>query len=145
MQNKIILSKKNKDGSYDTNDYLFDGIDLYNGDHVNKRLELSPVGTPAKNIKIQLVVTRDNIEYEFKPEEDNEYNLKSDKYPGLTIHFEDMNGVKYKSDKNGIISIINILSVPLDFMIYVDAEPYTAKKISDEVVLDDVSLIIWNN
>ena len=145
MQNRTIISKKNEDGSYDTSEYLFDGIDLYHGDRTNKKLEISPVGAPVKNVSIQLVCTRDNIEYEFKPEEDNEYNLKCDRYPGLTIHFEDINGIKYKSDKNGVIRIINILTIPLDFLIFVEAEPYTVKKISETNVLDDINLIVWSN
>lgn len=145
MQSRTIISKKNEDGSYDTSEYLFDGIDLYHGDRTNKKLEISPVGTPVKNVSIQLVCTRDNIEYEFKPDEDNEYNLKCDKYPGLTIHFEDINGIKYKSDKNGVIRIINILTTPLDFFIFVEAEPYTVKKISETNVLDDINLIVWSN
>jgi len=145
MQNRTIISKKNEDGSYDTSEYLFDGIDLYHGDRTNKKLEISPVGTPVKNVSIQLVCTRDNIEYEFKPDEDNEYNLKCDRYPGLTVHFEDINGIKYKSDKNGVIRIINILTIPLDFFIFVEAEPYTVKKISETNVLDDINLIVWSN
>lgn len=145
MQSRTIISKKNEDGSYDTSEYLFDGIDLYHGDRTNKKLEISPVGTPVKNVSIQLVCTRDNIEYEFKPDEDNEYNLKCDRYPGLTIHFEDINGIKYKSDKNGVIRIINILTTPLDFFIFVEAEPYTVKKISETNVLDDINLIVWSN
>lgn len=146
MQNRVIVSKKNEDGSYDTGDYLFDGIDLYHGDRVNKKLEISPIGSPVKNVNIQLVCTRDNIEYEFKPEfEEGEYYLKTDKYPGLTIHFEDINGVKYKADKNGVIRIINVLSSPLDFYIFIEAEPFTVKQISKTTVLDDVSLIVWSN
>ena len=125
MQSRTIISKKNEDGSYDTNEYLFDGIDLYHGDRTNKKLEISPVGAPVKNVSIQLVCTRDNIEYEFKPEEDNEYNLKC--------------------DKNGVIRIINILTIPLDFFIFVEAEPYTVKKISETNVLDDINLIVWSN
>ncbi len=42
MQNRTIISKKNEDGSYDTSEYLFDGIDLYHGDRTNKKLEISP-------------------------------------------------------------------------------------------------------
>ena len=62
-----------------------------------------------------------------------------------TIHFEDVNGIKYKSDKNGVIRIINILTIPLDFFIFVEAEPYTVKKISETNVLDDINLIVWSN
>ena len=146
MQNKTIISKKNEDGSYDTGEYLFDGIDLYHGDNVNKKLEIAPVGTPAKNVKLQLVCTRDNIEYEFKPNEDeDDYHLKSDRYPGLTIHFEDINGVKYKPDKNGVINFIKVLTMPIDFFIFVKAEPFTSKKISETNILDDINLIVWSN
>ena len=145
IENKIIISKKNKDGSYDTNDYLFDGIDLYHGDRVNKKLELAPVGSPVKNVKIQLVCRRNDIEYEFKPNEESEYYLTTEKYPGLTIHFEDVNGVKYKADKNGVIHIINILSTPLDFFLMVEAKPFTTKKITDELVLDDIDLVVYHS
>lgn len=142
----IIISKKNPDGSYDSNPYLFDGIDLYQGDLVSKILELAPAddGTRPRKVKIQFVCKRDGIDYEFKPENEEEgYYLKTDRYPGLTIWFEDNAGVKYKADKNGVVSLINELVSPLTIKMWVKAEQYTIPKLVEGVVLDDISIIIW--
>lgn len=139
----IILKKKNSDGSYDNGPYLFDGIDLYHGDNVSKILELSPAGNSVKNVKISLVVKRNEIEYEFLPEEEDSYYLVNDKYPGMKIHFEDKNGIKFKPDKNGVLSITNVLAVPLDISIHVRAAKFTVKKISETLVLDDIELLLW--
>lgn len=143
MLKKVIIKKKNNDGSYDNSPYLFDGIDLYHGDNVSKTLELSPSGNSVKNVKISLTVIRNDVEYEFVPEEEDSYYLINDKYPGMKIHFEDKNGIKFKPDKNGVISVTNVLAVPLDISIHVRAAKFTVKKISETLVLDDLNMLVW--
>lgn len=143
MLKKVIIKKKNNDGSYDNSPYLFDGIDLYHGDNVSKILELSPSGNSVKNVKISLTVIRNDVEYEFVPEEEDSYYLINDKYPGMKIHFEDKNGIKFKPDKNGVISVTNVLAVPLDISIHVRAAKFTVKKISETLVLDDLNMLVW--
>lgn len=143
MLKKVIIKKKNNDGSYDNSPYLFDGIDLYHGDNVPKILELSPSGNSVKNVKISLTVIRNDVEYEFVPEEEDSYYLINDKYPGMKIHFEDKNGIKFKPDKNGVISVTNVLAVPLDISIHVRAAKFTVKKISETLVLDDLNMLVW--
>ena len=142
---KIILKKKNEDGSYDNSPYLFDCIDLYHGDNVAKTLELSPAGNAVKNVKVSLVVKRNDIDYDFLPEEEDSYYLVNDKYPGMKIHFEDKNGIKFRPDKNGVVSITNVLAVPLDISIHIRASKFTVKKISETLVLDDLELLLWSH
>ncbi|AVQ21478.1 hypothetical protein [Fusobacterium necrophorum] len=142
---KVILSKKNPDGSYDTSRFLFDGIDMYHGDLVSKILELAPAddGSRPRKVKIQLVCKQDGIDYEFVPIDDDGFHLKTTQYPGLTIWFEDNSGVKYRADRNGIISLINELTTPLTLKMWVKAEPYTLPKLVEGVVLSDISFIVW--
>ena len=61
----------------------------------------------------------------------------------MTIWFADKNGVKFKPDKNGVISVTNLLAIPLDIQIWLKAEKYTVEKMNESVVLDDLALITW--
>lgn len=140
---KINLKRKNNDGSYSTSPYLFDAVDLYNGDVVKTILELSPINNPVKNVKFSLICKRDNIEYELKPIDDETYELSTDRYKGMSIWFADKNGIKFKPDKNGVISITNLLAVPLDIQIWLRAEKYTVDKLNETIVLDDLNLKVW--
>ncbi len=141
---KINLRKKNNDGSYSTNEYLFDAVDLYNGDVVKSILELSPTNNPVKNVKFSLSCKRDNIEYELKPLDEESYELVTDRYKGMSIWFTDKNGVKFKPDKNGVVSITNLLAIPLDIQIWLRAEKYTVEKLNETIVLDDLNLKVWS-
>lgn len=142
----VILSKKNTDGSYDTSPYLFDGIDLYHGDKVSKLLELAPAsdGSKPKKVKLQIVCKKEGVDYEFTPSDEEGFLLKTEKYSGLTLWFEDELGKKYHADRNGIVSIINELSAPLTVKLWVVADRYTIPKLVEGVVLDDVSIVIWS-
>lgn len=139
----INIKKKELDGSYSRSPYLFDSVDLYNGDTVKSILELSPATNSVKNVKLSIVCNRNGVDYEFKPKDDDSYELYTDRYKGMTIWFADKNGIKFKPDKNGILSITNLLAIPLDIQIWLRAEKYTIEKMNESVVLDDLSLITW--
>lgn len=144
--NNIILRKKNDDGSYDNGDFLFNNVDLYDGCYVNKILEISPnLNRKEYNIKLSLRSVIGEYEYQFKPSEEDGYYLVEDNHPGLKFYFTDKNKVKYLPDKNGVISLINVLSMPLDIIIHMIADKYTVSDIDEYVVLDDINLIIWSS
>lgn len=140
---EINIRKKEADGSYSSSPYLFDAVDLYNGDTVKSILELSPAVTSVKNVKLTIVCDRNDVEYEFKPVQDDEYELTTDRYKGLVIWFADSNGVKFKPDQNGVVSITNLLAVPLDIQVWLKAKPYTVQKLNESLVLDDIKLVTW--
>ena len=48
-------------------------------------------------------------------------------------------------DKNGVVSITNVLAVPLDISIHIRASKFTVKKISETLVLDDLELLLWSH
>jgi hypothetical protein len=144
--NNIILRKKNDDGSYDNGDFLFNNVDLYDGCYVNKILEISPnLNRKEYNIKLSLRSVIGEYEYQFKPSEEDGYYLVEDNHPGLKFYFTDKNKVKYLPDKNGVISLINVLSMPLDIIIHMIADKYTVSDIDEYIVLDDINLIIWSS
>ena len=144
--NNIILRKKNDDGSYDNGDFLFNNVDLYDGCCVNKILEISPnLNRKEYNIKLSLRSVIGEYEYQFKPSEEDGYYLVEDNHPGLKFYFTDKNKVKYLPDKNGVISLINVLSMPLDIIIHMIADKYTVSDIDEYIVLDDINLIIWSS
>ena len=144
--NNIILRKKNDDGSYDNGDFLFNNVDLYDGCYVNKILEISPnLNRKEYNIKLSLRSVIGEYEYQFKPSEEDGYYLVEDNHPGLKFYFTDKNKVKYLPDKNGVISLINVLSMPLDIIIHMIADKYTVSDIDEYIVLDDINLIPWSS
>ena len=144
--NNIILRKKNDDGSYDNGDFLFNNVDLYDGCYVNKILEISPnLNRKEYNIKLSLRSVIGEYEYQFKPSEEDGYYLVEDNHPGLKFYFTDKNKVKYLPDKNGVISLITVLSMPLDIIIHMIADKYTVSDIDEYIVLDDINLIIWSS
>lgn len=140
---KIEIRKKNNDGSYSTSPYLFDAVDLYNGDVVKSIIEISPIGNTVKNVKFTLSCLKDGIEYDLEPVNEDSYELVTDRYKGMSIWFADKNGIKFKPDKNGVVSITNTLAVPIDLQIWLRAEKYTVEKLNETIVLDDFNLKVW--
>lgn len=144
--NNINIRKKNDDGSYDNGEFLFKNVDLYDGCYVNRILELSPnLNKKEYNIKLSLRTVVGEFEYQFKPVKEGAYYLEDSNHPGLKFYFTDKNQVKYLPDKNGIISIINVLSMPLDIVIHMIADKYTVNNIDEYIVIDDVNLIVWSS
>lgn len=139
----ISLKRKELDGAYSQSPYLFESVDLYNGDTVKSIIELAPLNNAVKNVKLTIVCNRNGIDYELKPENDDSYELVTDRYKGMSIWFADKNGVKFKPDKNGVVSITNLLAIPLDIQIWLRADKYTVEKLNETVVLDDLALISW--
>lgn len=140
---KINIKRKETDGSYSKSPYLFDGVDLYNGDTVKTILEISPSNNAVKNVKFSLNCRRNEIDYELKPASEDSYELVTDRYKGMAIWFADKNGIKFKPDKNGVISITNLLATPIDIQIWLKAEKYTVEKLDEAVVLDDLLITAW--
>lgn len=140
---RISLKRKELDGAYSKSPYLFDAVDLYNGDTVKSIIEIAPVSNAVQNVKISIVCNRNGIDYELKPVDEDSYELHTDRYKGMTIWFADKNGVKFKPDKNGVISVTNLLAIPLDIQIWLKAEKYTVEKLNETVVLDDLTIISW--
>lgn len=144
--NNINIRKKNEDGSYDNGDFLFKNVDLYDGCYVYRTLEISPsLNKQEYNLKLSLRSVVDEFEYQFKPSSDNDYYLVDDNHPGMKFYFTDKNKVKYLPDKNGIISLINVLSAPIDIEIHMIADRYTVNNIDEYIVLDDINIIIWSS
>lgn len=139
----IVIKKKENDGSYSKSPYLFDAVDLYNGDTVKSILELSPVNNSVKNVKISVSCKRDDTEYELTPISEDSYEIATDRYKGMVIWFADKNGIKFKPDVNGVISVTNLLAVPLDIQIWLRAEKFTVEKLNESIVLDDLCLSVW--
>lgn len=145
MINKINIRKKNDDGTYDDGDFLFKNVDLYNGCFVKRILEISPSNREEYNVKVSLRSIENELEYDFKPENEYSYYLVNSKHQGMKFYITDKNGVKYLPDKNGIISLVNVLSTPLEIVINLIADKYTVSKIDDYVIFDDINILFWSS
>lgn len=142
----IIIKKKNEDGSYDSGDFLFNAVDLYDGDHVQRILELSPqLGKIVVNVKFEIRSVIDNNQYSFIPEKSGSYYLVNSQHPGIKFYLTDVNKVKYFPDSNGKISITNSLSSSMDVVLHMIAEPYTVKDLNKDIVIEDISLAFWSS
>lgn len=142
----INIRKKNEDGSYDNGEYLFNAVDLYDGCSVNRILEISPATSKSeKNIKFSMRTVIGDNEYNFLPDKHNKYNLVDMNHPGLSFFLTDKNKIKYLPDKNGIISITNVLSGPMELILHMEAKKYTITDLNKNIVMDDMNIIIWSS
>lgn len=143
--NNIKLTKKNNDGSYDYGDLLFDAVDLYGGDHVRRTIEISPAiaEQSLKYVKFSIAFKNNGSSYKFTPEKDGSYYLVNSQQKGFKFYLENSKGVKYTPDKNGIISIAQLLVAPVDVVINLIVEQYAVTDMNKEVVLDDIEIEIW--
>lgn len=144
--NNINIRKKNNDGTYDDGEFLFTNVDLYNGCYINRILELSPISNRQENnVKISIRSVIGDREYNFKPEEDGSYYLVDINNPGIKFYFTDKNQIKYLPDKNGIISLVNVLTIPMDIIIHMIAEKYTITELDKNIIIDDIDLVVWSS
>jgi hypothetical protein len=144
--NNIIIKKKNDDGTYDNNEYLFNSVDLYEGDHVNRILEISPqLGKMVTNVKFEIRSISNNNQYSFLPEKENSYYLVDPQHKGIKFYLTDTNKVKYLPDRNGKISISNTLSSPKEVVLHMIAEKYTIQDFNKDVVMDDMNIVFWSS
>jgi hypothetical protein len=142
----LTLTKKNEDGSYDYSEQLFDAIDPYDGDHVYKTIEIKPTvsETAAKYVKFRLVTEKEGDVYIFKPTQSKSHLLASSQYNGFKFYLEDINGIKYIPDTNGIISLVNTLTSPMDIVLHLIAEKYAVEDLEQELLLEDVFVEVWS-
>lgn len=144
--NGVKITKKNQDGSYDYSETMFDAVDAYSGDHVYRTIELAPAipGKQPKYVKFSLNTFKDNSLYTMKPIKENSYQVASEYYKGFSFYLESASGVKFMPDKNGIISITNILTTPLNVTLHMIVEQYAVQDIEQKTFLDDVSIRVWS-
>ena len=77
---RIAIRYKNDDNSYDDSIYLYIEVDAYDGDIVNRILEVAPAvnGTTLKNVKFRLTMMRDGNSFKFYPKSAGSEELVSE-------------------------------------------------------------------
>jgi hypothetical protein len=142
----ITLTKKNTDGSYDYGDKLFDSIDPYDGDHVYRTIEIKPTVSEnaVKYVKFRLITEKEGDVYIFKPSKTKSHILESTQYSGFSFYLEDINGIKYIPDTNGIISLSNVMSSPIEVVLHLIVDKYAVEDLDKTIILEDVFVEIWS-
>ncbi|MGL6098862.1 MAG: hypothetical protein ACRC0G_04470 [Fusobacteriaceae bacterium] len=140
--NNIRLTKKNDDGSYDDGELLFKTIDLYGGDHQTRTLEIAP-GVNVQEVKyvyFGIALNDTNGKIAFTPEKEGSHLLTNSAYKNIKFYLEHKSGYKFYPDKNGLIKITDLLIKPMDVVIHVIAEKYTANRLTEENVFDEIEI-----
>lgn len=138
----IRLTMKNQDGSYDNGELLFTSIDLYGGDHQSRILEIAPGinEQEVKNVYFGMSLNDANGKVPFTPDKEGGYFLVNSVYKNVKFYLETKAGQKLFPDKNGLIKVTKTLIKPMDVVLHVVAEKFTAKRLTEEHVFDEIEI-----
>lgn len=146
MNDNLSIIKKNQDGTYCYEEEMFEGVDLYEGDHVFRTFEIAPkdMTRAVRKVKIKLKAEKNGNSYSFVPSTEDSYILESKSHPGIRFYLENSNGIKLYPDSKGTVNIIDILQSPIDVTIHLIADKFTVTDFEKKTVIDDLSLEMWS-